>query len=74
VRQPRRAQTLEPHGPNLPRNKPSDAVRSGGANIDESWRGEHVIKALFIYAGADLAEIGGCFAFWIWLRSGKSAF
>jgi small multidrug resistance family-3 protein len=32
-----------------------------------------MIKALFIYAGAALAEIGGCFAFWIWLRSGKSA-
>ena len=35
--------------------------------------GERVIKTLFIYAGAALAEIGGCFAFWIWLRSGKSA-
>jgi drug/metabolite transporter superfamily protein YnfA len=34
---------------------------------------ERVIKTLFIYAGAALAEIGGCFAFWIWLRSGKSA-
>ncbi|CAI9121582.1 YnfA family protein [Brytella acorum] len=27
-----------------------------------------------IYAGAALAEIGGCFAFWAWLRMGKSAF
>ena len=34
---------------------------------------ERVIKTLFIYSGAALAEIGGCFAFWIWLRSGKSA-
>jgi small multidrug resistance family-3 protein len=30
-------------------------------------------KALLIYAGAALAEIAGCFAFWAWLRSGKSA-
>jgi small multidrug resistance family-3 protein len=27
----------------------------------------------FIYAAAALAEIGGCFAFWAWLRSGASA-
>lgn len=26
-----------------------------------------------VYAGAALAEIGGCFAFWAWLRLGKSA-
>lgn len=26
----------------------------------------------FIYLGAALAEIGGCFAFWAWLRLGKS--
>ena len=25
------------------------------------------------YAGAALAEIAGCFAFWAWLRLGKSA-
>lgn len=30
-------------------------------------------KALLIYIGAALAEIAGCFAFWLWLRSGKSA-
>lgn len=29
-------------------------------------------KALLIYIGAALAEIAGCFAFWVWLRSGKS--
>ncbi|PWC55606.1 YnfA family protein [Azospirillum sp. TSO22-1] len=29
--------------------------------------------ALLIYAGAALAEIAGCFAFWAWLRLGKSA-
>lgn len=29
-------------------------------------------KALLIYTGAALAEIAGCFAFWVWLRSGKS--
>jgi small multidrug resistance family-3 protein len=26
-----------------------------------------------IYAGAALAEIAGCFAFWAWLRNGQSA-
>jgi small multidrug resistance family-3 protein len=30
-------------------------------------------RALLIYAGAALAEIAGCFAFWVWLRNGKSA-
>jgi len=30
--------------------------------------------ALFaLYAGAALAEIAGCFAFWTWLRLGRSA-
>jgi small multidrug resistance family-3 protein len=30
--------------------------------------------ALFVlYAGAALAEIAGCFAFWAWLRLGRSA-
>lgn len=27
---------------------------------------------LVLYAGAALAEIAGCFAFWAWLRMGKS--
>ena len=27
----------------------------------------------FVYLGAALAEIAGCFAFWAWLRLGKSA-
>lgn len=26
----------------------------------------------FVYAGAALAEIAGCFSFWSWLRLGKS--
>lgn len=26
----------------------------------------------FAYLGAALAEIAGCFAFWVWLRMGKS--
>jgi small multidrug resistance family-3 protein len=30
-----------------------------------------MIKPVLIYTGAALAEIGGCFAFWLWLRSGK---
>ena len=29
------------------------------------------MKATFIYLGAALAEIAGCFAFWGWLRLGK---
>jgi small multidrug resistance family-3 protein len=29
--------------------------------------------SFLIYAGAALAEIAGCFAFWAWLRLGKSA-
>lgn len=30
------------------------------------------MMAFVIYVGAALAEIGGCFAFWAWLRLGKS--
>ncbi len=30
------------------------------------------MKTLFLYFSAALAEIGGCFAFWAWLRLGKS--
>ena len=30
------------------------------------------MKALLIYPLAALAEIGGCFAFWAWLKLGKS--
>lgn len=29
--------------------------------------------SLLIYLAAALAEIAGCFAFWAWLRQGKSA-
>jgi len=29
--------------------------------------------ALVVFAGAALAEIAGCFAFWAWLRLGQSA-
>ncbi len=29
---------------------------------------------MLAYAGAAVAEIAGCFAFWAWLRLGKSAF
>ncbi len=31
------------------------------------------MRAFAIYAAAALAEIGGCFAFWAWLRLGRSA-
>ncbi|HBK90988.1 MAG TPA: YnfA family protein [Parvularcula sp.] len=33
-----------------------------------------MLKTIPIYALAALAEIAGCFAFWAWLRLGKSAF
>ena len=32
-----------------------------------------MIRTTVLYAAAALAEIGGCFAFWAWLRLGKSA-
>jgi small multidrug resistance family-3 protein len=28
-------------------------------------------RATLVYAAAALAEIAGCFSFWLWLRSGK---
>lgn len=31
------------------------------------------MMTILAYIGAALAEIGGCFAFWAWLRLGKSA-
>lgn len=31
------------------------------------------MKTVLVYPLAALAEIGGCFAFWAWLRSGQSA-
>jgi len=30
------------------------------------------VRSLALYALAALAEIGGCFAFWAWLRLGKT--
>ncbi|GAA4478093.1 YnfA family protein [Gluconacetobacter asukensis] len=30
------------------------------------------MQSIIIYIGAALAEIAGCFAFWAWLRMGKS--
>jgi small multidrug resistance family-3 protein len=30
------------------------------------------VKSVLIYALAALAEIGGCFAFWAWLKLGRS--
>lgn len=32
------------------------------------------MQAALIFAGAAIAEIAGCFAFWAWLRAGRSAF
>jgi len=32
-----------------------------------------MMKTILLYALAAIAEIAGCFAFWAWLRLGKSA-
>lgn len=32
------------------------------------------MRSFFFYAAAAIAEIGGCFAFWAWLRLEKSIF
>jgi small multidrug resistance family-3 protein len=32
------------------------------------------LSTFFVFAAAALAEIAGCFAFWVWLRPGKSIF
>jgi small multidrug resistance family-3 protein len=32
-----------------------------------------MMRSAFVYAGAAVAEIAGCFAFWAWLRLGKPA-
>ena len=34
---------------------------------------EAAMKSGLVYAGAAVAEIAGCFAFWAWLRLGASA-
>lgn len=31
------------------------------------------MRTIFAFAGAAVAEIAGCFSFWLWLRMGKSA-
>ena len=33
----------------------------------------NVAHVVLVYVAAALAEIAGCFAFWSWLRSGRSA-
>ena len=30
------------------------------------------MNTIAVYVGAAIAEIGGCFAFWTWLRLGRS--
>jgi small multidrug resistance family-3 protein len=32
-----------------------------------------ILVSLTVFAGAAVAEIAGCFAFWVWLRHDKSA-
>jgi len=31
-----------------------------------------VTKTALVYVAAGLAEIGGCYSFWIWIRAGRS--
>lgn len=33
-----------------------------------------MLKSYLVYSLAALAEIGGCFSFWAWLRMGKPAY
>jgi small multidrug resistance family-3 protein len=33
-----------------------------------------IASTILVYAGAAVAEIAGCFAFWAWLRLGKTVF
>ena len=33
-----------------------------------------MLQALWVYVAAAIAEIAGCFAFWAWLRLGRSGF
>lgn len=45
----------------------------GGVSVGGKWRLQQVKTWLLAYVGAAVAEIAGCFAFWAWLRMGKSA-
>lgn len=49
----------------------STAVADDTATFPCSKQGNSV-TTLILYLGAALAEIAGCFAFWAWLRLGKS--
>ncbi len=44
------------------------------SSIDVSQSGVLLTRTAVIYALAAFAEIAGCFAFWAWLKLGKSAF
>src|SRR3546814_9901336 len=42
-------------------------------SISPTYPVDEYMLSLPVYAAAALAEIGGCFAFWAWLRLGRSA-
>src|SRR5690606_32362547 len=44
-------------------------ARVPGRPRGENWQ----MMSAVVFVGAALAEIGGCFAFWAWLRLGRSA-
>jgi len=50
---------------------PAPAARTTVRQSEEE--GEAMSRTIALYAAAALAEIGGCFAFWAWVRLGKSA-
>jgi small multidrug resistance family-3 protein len=43
-----------------------------GLSRVEPTNGSHALKSILWYLLAALGEIGGCFAFWAWLRMNKS--
>lgn len=58
-----------PPGPSSP---PENDRHGNAARRPPSRWSEPLITAL-VYTAAALAEIAGCFAFWAWLRLGRSA-
>lgn len=48
-------------------------VKLGALPVRGELATSQVMSSLILYIGAALAEIAGCFAFWAWLRLGRSA-
>ena len=55
------------------RERPAfDPLRTSGFSPRLSPQGGTVALTAFAYIAAAIAEIAGCFAFWAWLRMGRS--